>query len=117
MSNNTAVLDGQQAKSGKSTMHALVYGGPDQKKWSEVPKPQLLHDTDAIVKVDVTTICGSDLHILKGDVPEVSVGLILGHEAIGTVESVGTAVRTGGVFGARVLDRDRRAPAGHPRRL
>ena len=93
MSNNTAVLDGQQAKSGKSTMHALVYGGPDQKKWSEVPKPQLLHDTDAIVKVDVTTICGSDLHILKGDVPEVSVGLILGHEAIGTVESVGTAVK------------------------
>jgi len=77
MSNSTAVLDGQRANAGKETMHALVYGGPNKKEWTEVPKPQLLHDTDAIVRVDITTICGSDLHILKGDVPEVNVGLIL----------------------------------------
>jgi len=74
------------------TMHALVYGGPGLKSWSVVAKPQLRDDTDAIIRVDVTTICGSDLHILKGDVPEVSVGRILGHEAIGTVESVGARV-------------------------
>ncbi len=53
----------------------------------------LVDDTDAIVRVDVTTICGSDLHILKGDVPEVTGGRILGHEAVGTVESVGSSVK------------------------
>jgi alcohol dehydrogenase len=74
-------------------MHALVYHGPDQKAWEEVPKPTLVDDTDAIVKVDVTTICGSDLHILKGDVPEVTDGRILGHEAVGTVEEVGSSVK------------------------
>ena len=52
-----------------SIMHALVYHGPDSKAWEEVPKPVLIDDTDAIVRVDATTICGSDLHILKGDVP------------------------------------------------
>jgi alcohol dehydrogenase len=93
MSNSTAVLDGQRAHAGKETMHALVFGGPNVKKWSEVPKPQLVDDTDAIIRVDITTICGSDLHILKGDVPEVTVGRILGHEAIGTVESVGAGVK------------------------
>jgi len=74
-------------------MRALVYHGPDTKAWEEVPKPELIDDTDAIVRVDVTTICGSDLHILKGDVPEVSDGRILGHEAVGTVEAVGTSVK------------------------
>ena len=76
-----------------ATMRALVYRGPGLKAWEEVPKPTLIDDTDAIVRVDVTTICGSDLHILKGDVPEVTNGRILGHEAVGTVESVGAAVK------------------------
>ena len=70
-------------------MKALVYHGPGVKAWEEVPKPRLIDDTDAIVRVDATTICGSDLHILKGDVPEVTDGRILGHEAVGTVEAVG----------------------------
>ena len=74
-------------------MHALVYKGPGIKAWEEVPKPTLVDDTDAIVRVDVTTICGSDLHILKGDVPETTAGRILGHEAVGTVESVGASVK------------------------
>ena len=75
-------------------MHALVFHGPGQKSWDEVPKPVIADDTDAIIRVDATTICGSDLHILKGDVPESPEGLILGHEAVGTVESVGAGVRT-----------------------
>jgi alcohol dehydrogenase len=83
-------------------MHALVYHGPGQKAWEEVPKPVIVDDTDAIVRVDATTICGSDLHILKGDVPEVTDGRILGHEAVGTVESIGTSVKTIRV-GDRVL--------------
>jgi alcohol dehydrogenase len=75
-------------------MWALQYGGPHITKWAEVPMPEIIDSTDAIVRVDMTTICGSDLHILKGDVPEVTVGRILGHEAVGTVESVGSAVST-----------------------
>jgi len=75
-------------------MHALVYNGPGSITWAEVPHPTLQADTDAIVRVDCTTICGSDLHIVKGDVPEVTAGRILGHEAVGTVESVGGGVST-----------------------
>ncbi|MCU4184062.1 zinc-dependent alcohol dehydrogenase family protein [Acidiferrimicrobium sp. IK] len=74
-------------------MKALVYHGPGIKAWEEVPKPLLKDDTDAIVRVDAVTICGTDLHILKGDVPAVTDGRILGHEAVGTVESVGTGVK------------------------
>jgi alcohol dehydrogenase len=74
-------------------MHALVYHGPGQKAWEEVPEPVLIDDTDAIVRVDATTICGSDLHILKGDVAEVTDGRILGHEAVGTVVEVGASVK------------------------
>lgn len=85
-----------------SVMHALVYHGPDNKSWEEVPKPVVTDDTDAIVRVDATTICGSDLHILKGDVPEVTDGRILGHEAVGTVEAVGDGVKNVKV-GDRVL--------------
>ena len=70
-------------------MKALVYHGPGQKAWENVPKPTITADTDAIVRVDATTICGTDLHILKGDLPQVTDGRILGHEAVGTVESVG----------------------------
>ena len=75
-------------------MKALVFDGPGTRSWRDVPDPQLEADTDAIVRVDTTTICGTDLHILKGDVPEVERGRILGHEAVGTVESVGSAVTT-----------------------
>ncbi len=75
-------------------MRALVYHGPGQKAWEDVPKPEIIVDTDAIVRVDAVTICGTDLHILKGDVPAVTDGRILGHEAVGTVESVGSGVKT-----------------------
>ena len=75
-------------------MRALVYHGPGSKAWEEVPDPTLEADTDAIVRVDAVTICGTDLHILKGDVPAVTDGRILGHEAVGTVESVGSSVKS-----------------------
>jgi alcohol dehydrogenase len=74
-------------------MQALVFHGPGKIAWEEVPKPEIDKDTDAIVRVDAVTICGSDLHIIKGDVPEVTDGRILGHEAVGTVESVGSGVK------------------------
>ncbi len=74
-------------------MRALVYHGPGQKAWEDVPVPQVTDDTDAIVRVDAVTICGTDLHILKGDVPAVTDGRILGHEAVGTVEAVGSGVQ------------------------
>ena len=83
-------------------MRALVYHGRGQRSWEQVPDPELHLDTDVIVGVDAVTICGTDLHILKGDVPEVEAGRILGHEAVGTVEEVGKAVR-GVVPGDRVL--------------
>lgn len=83
-------------------MKALVYEGPGSKSWKEVPDPTLQDDTDAIVRVDSTTICGTDLHILKGDVPEVAVGRILGHEAVGTIVEVGAGVKSL-VPGERVL--------------
>ena len=73
-------------------MKALVYTGPGQKSWKEVPDPVILASTDVIVKMVATTICGTDLHILKGDVPEVSVGRILGHEGIGVITEVGDSV-------------------------
>lgn len=75
-------------------MKALVYDGPGKRTWQEVPKPTLQQPTDAIVRVDAVTICGTDLHILKGDVPEVEAGRILGHEAVGTIEQVGTGMTT-----------------------
>ena len=73
-------------------MKALVYHGPGEKAWENVPDPEIQDPTDAIVRVDTTTICGTDLHILKGDTPEVTSGRILGHEAVGTVVAVGSAV-------------------------
>jgi alcohol dehydrogenase len=75
-------------------MKALVYHGPGSKSWDDVPDPTICEATDAIVKIDTTTICGTDLHILKGDTPEVATGRILGHEAVGTVVQVGDAVTT-----------------------
>jgi alcohol dehydrogenase len=83
-------------------MKALVYHGPGRKSWDEVPDPVLSDATDAIVRIDSTTICGTDLHILKGDVPAVTEGRILGHEGVGTVVAVGPAVRNY-VAGDRVI--------------
>ena len=74
-------------------MRGLVYHGPGSKSWEEVPDPTIQDDTDAIVQVDAVTICGTDLHILKGDVPAVTDGRILGHEAVGTVTEVGAGVK------------------------
>ena len=76
-----------------ATMKALAYLGPGKKELVERPKPTLKDSKSAVVKMLKTTICGTDLHILKGDTPEVPEGLILGHEGIGVVESVGDNVR------------------------
>ncbi len=73
-------------------MKALVYQGPGQKSWQEVPDPRIQHPTDVIVKMVATTICGTDLHILKGDVPEVAAGRILGHEGIGVITEIGSGI-------------------------
>src|SRR5581483_7966578 len=75
-------------------MRAMVYHGPGQKAWEEVRDPEITDDGDAIIRVDATTICGTDLHILKGDVPAVRNGRILGHEAVGTVDETGDGVHT-----------------------
>ena len=73
-------------------MKAFVYQGPGKKALEERPKPRLAAPTDAIVKIVKTTICGTDLHILKGDVPTCAPGRILGHEGVGVIEEVGTTV-------------------------
>lgn len=73
-------------------MKALVYRGPGNKSLEQRPKPQINSPTDAIVKLLKTTICGTDLHILKGDVPTCPPGRILGHEGVGVIDSVGNAV-------------------------
>jgi alcohol dehydrogenase len=74
-------------------MKALVYGGPGRRTWEERPRPSILEATDAIVRITTTTICGTDLHILKGDVPTVERGRILGHEGVGVIEELGSAVQ------------------------
>jgi alcohol dehydrogenase len=73
-------------------MKALVYHGPRKRAWEEKPKPTIQKPTDAIIRITKTTICGTDLHIMKGDVREVIEGLILGHEGIGVIEEVGRGV-------------------------
>ena len=73
-------------------MKALVYHGPGVRALDEVPKPKIIDPTDVIVKLSMTTICGSDLHIMKGDVPAVTDGRILGHEGIGIVDEIGASV-------------------------
>jgi len=75
-------------------MKGLVYHGPGKRVWETVPDRRIEQPTDAIVRIDTSTICGTDLHILNGDVPEVTPGTILGHEAVGTVVEVGAAVTT-----------------------
>jgi len=81
-------------------MKALVYHGPGRRSWEDKPRPRIQEATDAIVEITTSTICGTDLHILKGDVPEVTAGRILGHEGVGSVRETGT-----GVFGFRPGDR------------
>jgi alcohol dehydrogenase len=73
-------------------MQALVYHGPGEKEWESKSDPTIEQPTDAIVEIDTTTICGTDLHILKGDVPTVTDGRTLGHEAVGTVVETGSGV-------------------------
>jgi len=73
-------------------MKALVYYGPGKKSWEEKRIPGISKPTDAIVKILHTTICGTDLHIMKGDVPDVSPGTTIGHEGVGIVEEVGSGV-------------------------
>ncbi len=83
-------------------MKALIYRGPGRKSWEEHPTPLIKEDSDAIVRVETTTICGTDLHILKGDVPSMTPGRVIGHEAVGTFTAVGSAVKNLGI-GSRVL--------------
>jgi alcohol dehydrogenase len=83
----------QQRISDWSVMKALVFHGPGAMAWEDVVRPTLGADTDAIVRVDATTICGTDLHILRGDLPAMVDGRIIGHEAVGTVVETGAAVK------------------------
>ena len=73
-------------------MKALVYHGPGQRAWEAKPKPTIRERGDAIVRMTRSTICGTDLHILKGDVPSVTPGRILGHEGVGVIEAIGSSV-------------------------
>ena len=91
-------------------MKALVYHGPGQKAWQDVPDPAIIDPTDVIVAVDTTTICGTDLHILKGDVPTVTDGRILGHEGVGTIAEVGRAVPLTDTDAADLISAPRAAP-------
>ncbi|MEU6854346.1 zinc-dependent alcohol dehydrogenase family protein [Actinacidiphila alni] len=75
-------------------MKAFVFHAPGEAAWEDVADPGILEPGDAIVRVDTVTICGTDLHILKGDVPEVPAGTVLGHEAVGEVVEVGSGVST-----------------------
>ncbi len=73
-------------------MKALVYHGPNNIKFEDKPKPTIIEATDAIVRITMTTICGTDLHILKGDVPSIKDGRILGHEGVGIIDDIGASV-------------------------
>ena len=73
-------------------MKGLVYGGPGKIEWKEIPKPGIEKATDALVKILKTTICGTDLGIIKGKDPSVKPGTTLGHEGIGIVEEIGSSV-------------------------
>ena len=88
----TAPASPKTKRAATGRMKALVYHGPGKRAWEETPQPVILHATDAIVRITTSTICGTDLHILKGDVPSVTPGRILGHEGVGVVTEVGSAV-------------------------
>jgi len=93
MSKITAVAEPVASRGAAADMMmALVYGGPGQRSWQSMPKPTVRDPGDAIVRITTSTICGTDLHIMKGDVPTVTPGRILGHEGIGIIESVGAQV-------------------------
>jgi alcohol dehydrogenase len=85
-------LEKTPQKSAAGTMKALVYHAPGKSEWADKPMPKIQLPTDAVVRITNTTICGTDLHILKGDVPAVTDGRILGHEGTGVVTEVGTGV-------------------------
>jgi alcohol dehydrogenase len=82
----------QTQSAARGRMKALVYHGPGKRAWEETARPAIQNATDAIVRITTSTNCGTDLHILKGDLPNVTPGRILGHEGIGVVMKVGTAV-------------------------
>jgi alcohol dehydrogenase len=92
--NVTTVFDAPDRARAASaeTMKALVYRGPDKKALEDRPKPLITSPADAIVRITKTTICGTDLHILKGDVPTCQPGRVLGHEGVGTIDKIGPAV-------------------------
>jgi len=75
-----------------TAMKALVYHGPGKRAWEDKPRPAIQDAGDAVVRITTSTICGTDLHILKGDLPAVTDGRILGHEGIGVIEQIGTGV-------------------------
>jgi len=92
----------QTGTASTSRMKALVYHGPGKRAWEDTLRPTVRDGTDAVIRITTTTICGTDLHILKGDLPAVKAGRILGHEGIGVVDAVGPSV-TSFRAGDRVL--------------
>jgi alcohol dehydrogenase len=92
MSAVTAVLDPAAPGTDRQMMKALVYNGPGQRAWQPARRPELREPGDAIVRITTSTICGTDLHIMKGDVPSVTPGRILGHEGVGVIAEVGAQV-------------------------
>jgi alcohol dehydrogenase len=92
MSSSHAVLERVEDATRRATMKALVFHGPGKRAWEDKPRPAIKAATDAIVRITTSTICGTDLHILKGDLPAVTDGRILGHEGVGVVEETGAAV-------------------------
>jgi alcohol dehydrogenase len=92
MSKSHALMKNAGSGTQNTTMKALVFHGPGRRAWEDKPRPMVKDATDAIVRITTSTICGSDLHILKGDVPTATDGRILGHEGVGVVEDVGKAV-------------------------
>ena len=95
-------LVAKQGTGGTTTMNALVFHGAGKRAWEEKPKPTLRDATDAIVRITTSTICGTDMHIMKGDVPSVTEGRTLGHEGVGVIDQVGAGV-TSFKKGDRVL--------------
>ena len=92
MTQSEALLIPPKPKAQPALMKALVYHGPGRRSWEDKPRPVIREATDAVVRITTATICGTDLHILKGDVPTVADGRILGHEGVGVVEETGSAV-------------------------
>jgi len=102
MTQSQALLERGTSDTVEMTMRALVYHGPGRRSWEDRPRPRIEKPTDAVIRVTTSTICGTDLHILKGDVPTVEPGRVLGHEGVGIVEEAGSAV-TGFRKGDKVL--------------